>query len=264
MLDEELSELDTLYQASLRAPSMHRGSRGVSPQPTNNKPGVRRLLSGSGRSKTPTAEIERYAYRTPVTPLYKPPSGEDESYSAENLRRIARSLSGTVIGSRPQNLGPSRSCDPSVSRPPLRHADLHSSSLLRRPSTSSLHLPSSSSSSTSFTTDHSHHQHLQPRHHGPSAPAPPPQHPPLQTSRPPSSGLSFRGHSGPGPAVQQQFLVVSDRRPALSGQSLHSVAMSYGTLPRAPRRAPPPSSTSSLPRSRAGSCPAPPPGPQSL
>lgn len=38
------------------------------------------------------------------------PSGEDESYSAENLRRIARSLSGTVIGSRPQNFGLSRSC----------------------------------------------------------------------------------------------------------------------------------------------------------
>lgn len=36
---EELSELDSLYQASLLAPSMHRGSRGVSPQPTSNKPG---------------------------------------------------------------------------------------------------------------------------------------------------------------------------------------------------------------------------------
>ncbi|XP_045921165.1 inactive ubiquitin carboxyl-terminal hydrolase 54-like [Micropterus dolomieu] len=255
--DEELSELDSLYQASLLAPSVHRGSRGVSPQPVSNKPGVRRMLSGSGRSKTPTAEIERFAYRTPVAPVHKQPSGEDESYSAENLRRIARSLSGTVIGSRPQNLGPSHSCDPSVSRPPLRHADLHSSSsLLRRPSTSSLHLPSSSS--TSLITDHSHHH--QPRHHGPSAPAPPPPHPPSQTSRPPSSGLSSWGHSG----VQQQFLVVSDRRPAVSGQSLHSVALSYGTLPRAPRRAPPPSNTASLPRPRVSSGPAPLPAPQNL
>ncbi|XP_041645679.1 inactive ubiquitin carboxyl-terminal hydrolase 54a isoform X2 [Cheilinus undulatus] len=111
MPDEELSELDSLYQASLLAPSMHRGSsRGVSPQPATNKPGVRRMLSGFGRSKTPTAEIERYAYRTPVTPTHKV-SHEDENYSAENLRRIARSLSGTVIGSRPQNIGPSRSCD---------------------------------------------------------------------------------------------------------------------------------------------------------
>ncbi|XP_068575476.1 inactive ubiquitin carboxyl-terminal hydrolase 54a isoform X1 [Cebidichthys violaceus] len=265
---EELSELESLYQASLLAPSMHRGSRGVSPQPTNNKPGVRRMLSESGRSKTPTAELERYAYRTPVT-THKLPSGEDESYSAANLRRIARSLSGTVTGSRPQNLSPSDSCEPPVSRPPLRHSS-SSSSLLRRPSASSLHVPSSSASFTTDPSYHHHHHHLlqhhQPRHHGPPAPAPPPQHPPMQTSRPPNSGLSSWGHSGAGPSFQQQFLVVSDRHPALSGQSLHSVALSYGTLPRAPRRAPPPSSsTASLPRPRAGSGPAPPPpGPQSL
>ncbi|XP_054874577.1 inactive ubiquitin carboxyl-terminal hydrolase 54a isoform X2 [Amphiprion ocellaris] len=251
---EELSELDSLYQASLLAPSMHRGSHGVSPQPTGSKPGVRRLLAGSGRSKTPTAEIERFAYRTP-TPQ-KPPSAEDENYSAENLRRIARSLSGTVIGSRPQNFS---SCDSSVSRPPLRHANLHSSSssstLLRRPSTSSLHLPSS-------TTDPSLRQHL-----GPSAPAPPPQHlPPQTSSRPPSSVPSSWGRSGPGPRLQQQFLALPDRHQTLSGQGLHSVALSYGTLPRAPRQAPPPSSssTASLPRPRARSGPAPPPGPQSL
>ncbi|KAI9533525.1 hypothetical protein NQZ68_022658, partial [Dissostichus eleginoides] len=99
--DEELSELDSLYQASLMAPSMHRGSRRLSPQPTDNHSGVRRMLSGSGRSKTPTAEIERYAYRSPAA-THKP-AGEDESYSASNLRRITRSLSGTVAGSRPQN-----------------------------------------------------------------------------------------------------------------------------------------------------------------
>ncbi|XP_071329568.1 inactive ubiquitin carboxyl-terminal hydrolase 54a isoform X2 [Trachinotus anak] len=257
---EELSELDSLYQASLLAPSMHRGSRGTSPQPMGNKPGVRRVLSGSGRSKTPTAEIERSVYRTPQ---HKLPSGEDESYSAENLRRITRSLSGTVIGSQPQSLGLSRSCDPSLSRPPLKHANLHSSSssLLRRPSTSSLHLPSASS--TSFTTDPSyHHLQHQPRHHGPPAPAPPPQHPPSQTSWPHSLGLTSWGRTGGGPGVQQQFLVVSDRRQTPPGQGLHSVALSYSTLPRAPRRAPPPSS--SLPRPRAGSSPAPPPGLQSL
>nr|XP_024660472.1 inactive ubiquitin carboxyl-terminal hydrolase 54-like [Maylandia zebra] len=87
------------------------GQRGVSPQPSGSKPGVRRRQLGPGRSKTPTAEIERDAYRTPIAGLQKPPSAEDESYSAENLRRIARSLSGTVIGSRPQNLAPSHSCE---------------------------------------------------------------------------------------------------------------------------------------------------------
>lgn len=104
--EAELSELDCLYQASLKAPSVDRAGCGVGHPSNTNRPGVRRVPSGSGRSKTPTAEIERYAYRAPVAPLQKVP-GDDESYSAENLRRIARSLSGTVIGSRPQNTGPS-------------------------------------------------------------------------------------------------------------------------------------------------------------
>ncbi len=38
---------------------------------------------------------------------YDAPLGEDESYNAENLRRIARSLSGTVIGGR-TDIPPSR------------------------------------------------------------------------------------------------------------------------------------------------------------
>lgn len=68
------------------------------------------------------------------------------------------------------------------------------------------------------------------------------------------SGPGSRPGPGPRPGpvpvhtsgFQQQFLVVSDRRPT---QSLHSVALSYGTLPRAPRRAPPPSSCTSSPSS---------------
>uniref|UniRef100_A0A3P8NIL8 USP domain-containing protein n=1 Tax=Astatotilapia calliptera TaxID=8154 RepID=A0A3P8NIL8_ASTCA len=198
---EELSELESLYQASLLAPSMHRGSRGVSPQPSGSKPGRSLCWTqlGPGRSKTPTAEIERDAYRTPIAGLQKPPSAEDESYSAENLRRIARSLSGTVIGSRPQNLAPSHSC--------VREKHTHTSS------SSTLHPPSS----PSFTADHSHHH--QPRLHGPSPPA---QHPPTQTSQPPT-----------GASIQQHVLVVPDRRQTLSA---HGVPLSYGTLPRAPRR----------------------------
>ncbi|XP_068183892.1 ubiquitin carboxyl-terminal hydrolase 54-like isoform X2 [Antennarius striatus] len=248
--DEELSELDRLYQASLLAPSMHSGTHGVSPQPTS-KAGGRRALTGSGRSKTPTAEIERYAYRTPATPLPKPPSGEDENYSAENLRRITRSLSGTIIGSRPQNPAPSHIYDPTPSRPALRHPILHSS-LPRRPSSSSLHLPP-----TSITDDHSYH-HL-PRPQGPSTP---PTH--LQTSRPRSSGPAPWGPSGPGPGAPPQLLVVSDRHPTLSGQGLHGVPLMSSTLPRPPRRAPLPSFTASLPRQRAASGSAPPPGQQSL
>ncbi|KAG7462606.1 hypothetical protein MATL_G00186570 [Megalops atlanticus] len=123
----ELSELDSLYQASLQAPSIPRALQSANPH-TTGKPvmaAARKLLSGMampGRSKTPTAEIERSAYRAPgrASPpayIHKPVSavapeprlGEDESYSAENLRRIARSLSGTVIGGRPEHLAASRS-----------------------------------------------------------------------------------------------------------------------------------------------------------
>uniref|UniRef100_A0A3P9B761 Ubiquitin specific peptidase 54a n=1 Tax=Maylandia zebra TaxID=106582 RepID=A0A3P9B761_9CICH len=107
-----LSELESLYQASLLAPSMHRGTPlRHRHEAADSRRHPARVTLGPGRSKTPTAEIERDAYRTPIAGLQKPPSAEDESYSAENLRRIARSLSGTVIGSRPQNLAPSHSCE---------------------------------------------------------------------------------------------------------------------------------------------------------
>lgn len=259
---EEMSELDRLYQASLRVPGVDKSSPG--PQPMN-RPGVRRVPSGSGRSKTPTAEIERFAYRTPVSPVQKV-TGDDEHYSAENLRRLARSLSGTVIGTRSQTLGPSHASDPPLPRPALRQA-MFSATLPRRPSTSSLHYAPPPSPAP-FTADHSHH-HPQPppihhHHHlqhqprqqqyGPSTPHPPTQPP----SRTPSSGA--------GPAFQQQqqqFLAVSDRYPTVSGESLHSVALNYGTLPRAPRRPAPPPATMSLPRSRSGSGP-PSMGPQGL
>uniref|UniRef100_A0A8C7NFW9 Ubiquitin specific peptidase 54a n=1 Tax=Oncorhynchus mykiss TaxID=8022 RepID=A0A8C7NFW9_ONCMY len=127
---KELSELDSLYQASLQAPSLPRAPRGVSPQPTTNKQPARKLLSGlaaPGRSKTPTAELERHAYRTPgytSTPVSV--QAYDENYSAENLRRIARSLSGTVIGGRPEHLAPSRSF---VS---LTHTHTHTHSSAKR------------------------------------------------------------------------------------------------------------------------------------
>ncbi|CAL8297904.1 unnamed protein product [Merluccius merluccius] len=66
-LNQELSELDALYQASLRAPSMHRGS-----------------------STTGDHTLQERFH-------------DDENYSAENLRRITRSLSARGTGSRPQN-----------------------------------------------------------------------------------------------------------------------------------------------------------------
>uniref|UniRef100_A0A8C8CV87 USP domain-containing protein n=1 Tax=Oncorhynchus tshawytscha TaxID=74940 RepID=A0A8C8CV87_ONCTS len=217
---EELSELDSLYQASLQATSLPRAPSGVSPQPTANKQPARKLLSGltaPGRSKTPTAELERHAYRTPgytssPTQHNKPgscerPLGDDKNYSAENLRRIARSLSGTVIGGRPELLTPSRSFLPGCQ---------------------SMRIPES--------------------------PTPPalPQHPPQQAARPPSAGPYLGRDHQKG----NQFLAVFDRGEAFSRENYHSVALSYGTLPRAPPRTPP-SWSSSLPRPREGPNPGP-------
>ncbi|XP_042179320.1 inactive ubiquitin carboxyl-terminal hydrolase 54 isoform X2 [Oncorhynchus tshawytscha] len=183
---EELSELDSLYQASLQATSLPRAPSGVSPQPTANKQPARKLLSGltaPGRSKTPTAELERHAYRTPgytssPTQHNKPgscerPLGDDKNYSAENLRRIARSLSGTVIGGRPELLTPSRSFEPPVTRMP-KHADSRVPHVIlaRPPCTPSLlHPPLSTRTPTPIPPQQ-----------------PPPLQPPSTAPAPPSAG----------------------------------------------------------------------------
>ncbi|XP_051968288.1 inactive ubiquitin carboxyl-terminal hydrolase 54-like isoform X3 [Xyrauchen texanus] len=125
--DQELSELDSLFQASLQAvPSPGQALRGTS-SPAFGRPvppAARKLFTGVGRSRTPTAELERTVYGP--TGCYSPTgymnvplsvanqgmqSGEEDQYDADHLRRIARSLSGTVIGRRQNRLAVSRSFD---------------------------------------------------------------------------------------------------------------------------------------------------------
>lgn len=60
------------------------------------------------------------------------------------------------------------------------------------------------------------------------------------------------------PQKAHKFLAVLDGREAFPGESYHNVALSYGTLPRAPRRA---ASGSSLPRDGAQHLQQPPRGP---
>uniref|UniRef100_A0A1A8D146 Ubiquitin specific peptidase 54 n=1 Tax=Nothobranchius kadleci TaxID=1051664 RepID=A0A1A8D146_NOTKA len=112
--EAELSELDTLFQASLLA-----GRAGCSPS--------ERLISrmgGQARSKTPNADMERSVYGADGTntPSYlnKPMMLRDPCLGVgpddgENLRRIGRSLSGTVVTSRRSRLTATRSF---VSRTP--------------------------------------------------------------------------------------------------------------------------------------------------
>ncbi|KAF7649897.1 hypothetical protein LDENG_00134490 [Lucifuga dentata] len=58
---EELSELDCLYQASLRAPSMHRGSHGSSPQKTSSKPGEAEMEDSGGSETISLVEVTKVA-----------------------------------------------------------------------------------------------------------------------------------------------------------------------------------------------------------
>ncbi|NWS68981.1 UBP54 hydrolase, partial [Crotophaga sulcirostris] len=77
-----------------------------------------------GLSKTPTAEIERSLCGSTVSSVSKVTytgehsrePEEEEMYSAENFRRIARSLSGTVVSNREETLVSSHSFEASSTR----------------------------------------------------------------------------------------------------------------------------------------------------
>ncbi|XP_063583408.1 inactive ubiquitin carboxyl-terminal hydrolase 54 isoform X16 [Pongo abelii] len=143
--EQETSELESLYQASLQASQA--GCSGWGQQDTAWHPlsqtgsadGMGRRLHSAhdpGLSKTPTAEMEhglheartvRTSQATPCRGLSRE-CGEDEQYSAENLRRISRSLSGTVVSEREEAPVSSHSFDSSNVRKPLETGHRCSSS----------------------------------------------------------------------------------------------------------------------------------------
>ncbi|XP_016889934.1 inactive ubiquitin carboxyl-terminal hydrolase 54 isoform X2 [Cynoglossus semilaevis] len=114
--EAELTELDSLYQASLQA-----GRTGTTTC-TRCSPSERLIsrVGGQGRSKTPNADMERSVYGADCTstPTYlnKPMMLRDLRFGAEpddgeNLRQIGRSLSGTVVTSRRSRLTATRSLE---------------------------------------------------------------------------------------------------------------------------------------------------------
>ncbi|XP_053496541.1 inactive ubiquitin carboxyl-terminal hydrolase 54 [Ictalurus furcatus] len=113
--ENELSELDSLYQASLRA------GRRLSPAAGKTvTPAAWQLLSGVGRSQTPTAELERTAFGAPGSRssiAHTDMPVDDRQYDPDHLRRIARSLSGTAVGRRQDRLAVSHSFDVSRGSP---------------------------------------------------------------------------------------------------------------------------------------------------
>ncbi|XP_011940876.1 PREDICTED: inactive ubiquitin carboxyl-terminal hydrolase 54 isoform X2 [Cercocebus atys] len=143
--EQETSELESLYQASLHASQLDCsgwGQQDTAWHPlsqTGSADGMGRRLHSApdpGLSKTPTAEMEQSLHeaRTVCTSQATPcrglsrECGEDEQYSAENLRRISRSLSGTVVSEREEAPVSSHSFDSSNVRKPLETGHRCSSS----------------------------------------------------------------------------------------------------------------------------------------
>uniref|UniRef100_A0A8B9EFL5 Ubiquitin specific peptidase 54 n=1 Tax=Anser cygnoides TaxID=8845 RepID=A0A8B9EFL5_ANSCY len=224
--EQELSELESLYQTSLQASQATRpflgrqdSARYPFDQSVSANLNVRKLhtTAGMGLSKTPTAEIERNLYGSTVSSVtytreHSREPEEEEMYSAENLRRIARSLSGTVVSNREETLVSSRSFE----APNMR----------KMPMETSHH----SSSSTSL-----------PFPHDPPVFPFDPQHTPNQVQHLPHDVLmpsmvgKARKLSGDQKNIIQKLLVVPDRGEAFQGEEYPGVALSYGSLPCAPR-----------------------------
>lgn len=172
-----------------------------------------------GLSKTPTAEIERSLYGSTASSVSKVTytrersrEPEEEMYSAENFRRIARSLSGTVVSNREETLVSSHSFE----APNMRKMPMETSHR--------------SSSSTSL-----------PFPHDPPVFPFDPQHTPNQVQHLPHDVLvpsmvgKARKLSGDQKNIIQKLLVVPDRGEAFQGEDYPGMALSYGSLPCAPR-----------------------------
>ncbi|XP_069609336.1 ubiquitin carboxyl-terminal hydrolase 54 isoform X2 [Ranitomeya imitator] len=219
--EHDVSELNTLYNNSLQTCA---GSRTLQWRPENSrqtfgKPcldntSTRKMQHAAGRglSRTPTAEIERSLCGTTHSPVSKVTHGrdqsrrseEDELYSAENFRRLARSLSGTVISSREETLVSSHSFEASNERKALVDSSHRSHS----------------SSSYPYT-------------HNPSVLSYEPQHYPSHEVLAPS--MVGEAHRPPGDPTVQKLLALPDRSESGRVTEHSDMAVSYATLPRAPK-----------------------------
>ncbi|XP_029887204.1 inactive ubiquitin carboxyl-terminal hydrolase 54 isoform X2 [Aquila chrysaetos chrysaetos] len=237
--EQELSELDSLYQTSLQASQATRpflgrqdSARYPFDQSVSANLNVRKLhaTAGMGLSKTPTAEIERSLCGSAVSSVSKvtcylrcarwvtytrehsKEPEDEEMYSAENFRRIARSLSGTVISNREETLVSSHSFEaPNTRKMPVDTSHRSSSS-------TSLPFPHDP---PVFPFDPQHNLNLV-------------QHLPHDVLMPSMVGKA-RKLSGDQKNIIQKLLVVPDRGEALQGEDYPGVALSYGSLPCAPK-----------------------------
>ncbi|XP_015272869.1 PREDICTED: inactive ubiquitin carboxyl-terminal hydrolase 54 [Gekko japonicus] len=231
--EQETSELESLYQASLQAPHASRSAVGRLDHAWHplgkTAPGdfTTRTLPGAvglGLSRTPTAEIERGLCRTTTSspasqvpyPRNRGLEPEEEMYSAENFRRIARSLSGTVVSSREEVLPSSHSFEVSNERKMPMEAGHRSSS------TTSLTFPHDSPPVLPFDPQHCSAQ-LQHLSH--DAPVP---------------SMVGKTHRQSGSQKNiQKILAVLDRSETFREEDNPSAAVSDGSLPFFRQQGPP-------------------------
>ncbi|KAM6306483.1 ubiquitin carboxyl-terminal hydrolase 54 [Aegotheles albertisi] len=227
--EQELSELESLYQTSLQASQATRpflgrqdSARYPFDQSVSANLNLRKLhaTAGMGLSKTPTAEIERSLCGSTVSSVSKvtctrersKEPEEEEMYSAENFRRIARSLSGTVVSNREETLVSSHSFE--------------------APNTRKMPVDTSHRSSSSTSLPFPHDPPVFPFD---------PQHNPNQVQHLPHDVLmpsmvgKARKMSGDQNNIIQKLLVVPDRGEAFKVEDYPGVALSYGSLPCAPK-----------------------------
>uniref|UniRef100_A0A8C6JTN6 Uncharacterized protein n=1 Tax=Melopsittacus undulatus TaxID=13146 RepID=A0A8C6JTN6_MELUD len=217
--EQELSELESLYQTSLQASQATRlflGRQDSARYPFDQSVSVNlnvrkpHATAGMGLSKTPTAEIERSlsgsaASSVTYTREHSREPEEEEMYSAENFRRIARSLSGTVVSNREETLVSSHSFEaPNTRKMPVDTSH-------RSPSSTSLPFP-----------------------HDPPVFPFDPQHNPNHVLHLPHDVL-MPSMVGDQKNIIQKLLVVPDRGEAFQGEDYSGVALSYGSLPCGPK-----------------------------
>ncbi|KAM9326354.1 ubiquitin carboxyl-terminal hydrolase 54 [Gastrophryne carolinensis] len=227
---QDVSELNALYNSSLQLCPGNRNvhwrsenARQVCGKPFLDNASTRKMQHAAGRglSRTPTAEIERNLCGPSHSPVSKVTHTRDqmkepednELYSAENFRRLARSLSGTVISGREETLVSSHSFEASNERKPFVDSSHRSHS----------------SSSYPYT-------------HNPSVLSYDPQHYPTQIQHPShdvlAPSIGGEAHRPPGDADAQSFLAMPDRSESVRGNEYSDMALSYATLPRAPKMNP--------------------------
>ncbi|XP_044154855.1 inactive ubiquitin carboxyl-terminal hydrolase 54 isoform X3 [Bufo gargarizans] len=222
-----IRELDTWYNISLQTCPGNRtlqwrseNSRQAFGKPFLDNTSARKMQHAAGRglSRTPTAEIERSLCESTHSLVSKVTHGRDQSrkseeeelYSAENFRRLARSLSGTVIPNREETLVSSHSFEASNERKPLVDSSHRSHS----------------SSSYPYT-------------HNPSVLSYEPQHYPTQMQHPSHEVLApsmvGEAHRPPGDPTVQKLLALPDRSESVRVTEHSDMEVSYATLPRAPK-----------------------------